>query len=75
MKTVVKTHSRNPLHRRRKRIPAKKRNEVAIMADYNRRPCKSSGHKGAKANAYLTNCVSCGVPLSWSFVHKRWIIR
>ena len=68
MRTVVRTHSRNPLHRRRKRLPPKKRNEVAMNADYNRRVCTQGGkvkHNAAKKHSYKTYCLDCGVTMRW----------
>jgi hypothetical protein len=74
MKTVVKTHSRNPLHRRRKRLKAKERNETAIRADYNRRPCASAGHHATKKHSWRTNCLDCGISMSWDKDLKRYSI-
>ena len=74
---MIRLHRKGSERRFRKRVPAKKRNNRALMLARQRRHIRVGGiaeHYPKKKYALKTTCSECGVKMSYDRDLKKYII-
>ena len=72
---MIRLHRKGSEGRFREHVPAKKRNDRALMLARRRRHTKADGHYPAKKFSQKTRCVRCGIAMYYNKDARRYFVK